>query len=140
MFDHNMRPLSPLWRVETFLYRYECPEELLEALSESQHGTLLLFPTLRCLTLRDTWWLPNSKWGEEPHSVPSLGERIDAMLLARGEMGAPLHQLHLQGLHNADEPKDRDRLETGNESVSHFEWDAKDRGDEDWLRYLIGRA
>ena len=54
--DHSMRSLSFLQKVETFLYHCKHPVGLLQALSESQHGTLLLFPTLRCLAVRHAEW------------------------------------------------------------------------------------
>ena len=135
---HSVRPLASLRNVETLLYLCDRPTELLQTLSKFQHDprTLLLFPALRHLTLRQAQWRPNWRRSVERDSDVPLSELIDGMLLARGEMGAPLHELRLQGLRNLDVAEELGWLESARQDVSHFQWDTEDWGEEYWFRWL----
>lgn len=130
--NYSIRSLSALQKVETFLYLCQRPTEALQALSESQRGTLLLFPALRYLTLRDSEWHPSGDTHARSDSHVPLSEHIDGMLLTRGEMDAPLHELHLQGLRNIDRAEGLGWLDSGQKDVSHFQWDTDDWGAEHW--------
>ena len=120
---HSVRPLAALCNVEALLYVCARPLELLGGLSGPSKP--LLLPVLRHLTLRHAKWHVHGERCLTPYADPPLGEDIEAMLAARKKMGAPLEELHLQGLRRVDKTRDLPWLEEAKKDVGLFQWDTE---------------